>query len=252
MPGSDGSVSLSTENSSSGQVDMVLKTAAYDEMPGKSMTAFEELYIVRETEGKSEEIQVTDHREENSESRAVEIYQDLKVKNRVTGNLGDMTKAFGYTVEFTGLEPGKSYTVEGYDSKVFNADQSGNATIPLKLMCGKSVTILQLPKGAKYRITQEPSDHVAGFRVFSEDMADKGAKITQASGNGEDAAKELSTAFETVDLLDGTVVVLWENNRDLATITAVQSYFGIWAFAMVLVLAGLVMLIKKHNRYREE
>ena len=252
VPGSDGSVSLSTENSSSGQVDMVLKTAAYDEMPGNSMTAFEELYIVRETEGKSEEIQVTDHREENSESRAVEIYQDLKVKNRVTGNLGDMTKAFGYTVEFTGLEPGKSYTVEGYDSKVFNADQSGNATIPLKLMCGKSVTILQLPKGAKYRITQEPSDHVAGFRVFSEDMADKGAKITQASGNGEDAAKELSTAFETVDLLDGTVVVLWENNRDLATITAVQSYFGIWAFAMVPVLAGLMMLIKKHKRYREE
>lgn len=252
VPDSDGRVNLSTEDSSSGQVDMVLKTAAYDEMQGNSMTALEELYIVRETEGASEEIQVTDHRDESTGSRAVEIYQDLKVQNSVTGNLGDLTKTFSYTAEFTGLEPGKPYTVEGFDSKVFNADQSGNAMIPLKLMGGKSVTIMQLPKGAKYRITQEPSDHVAGFRLFSEDMADKGAKILNASGSNEDASKGLSTAFETVDLLDGTVVVLWENNRDLATITAVQSYFGIWALAMVPVLAGLMMLIKKHNRYREE
>ena len=252
VPGSDGSVSISTENSSSGQVDMILKTAAYDEMQGNSMTAFEELYIVRENEGESEEIQVTDHRDGNGSDRAVEIYQDLKVQNNVTGNLGDITKAFLYTAEFTGLEPGKAYTVEGYDSKVFNADQSGNATIPFKLVCGKSVTIKQLPKGAKYRITEEPSDHVAGFRIFSEDMEDKGAKILKASGSNEDASKGLSTEFETVDLLDGTVVVLWENNRDLATITAVQSYFSIWAFAMIPVLAGLMMLIKKHNRYREE
>lgn len=252
VPDSDVSTSLSTEDSTSGQVNMVLKTEGYEEMQGNSMTAFEELYIVKETEEESKEIHVEDHRDKNDGDRALEIYQDLKVQNNVTGNLGDLTKTFSYTVEFTGLEPGKSYAVEGYDRKVFNADQSGNATIPFKLMGGKGITVLQLPKGAKYRITQEPSDHVAGFRLFSEDMADKGANIIRDHGSSEDASTSLSTDFETVDLLDGTVVVLWENNRDLATITAVQSYSGIWMAALAIAIAGLMMLIKKHTRYREE
>ena len=84
-------------------------------------------------------------------------------------------------------------------------------------------------------------------------MADKGARIGKLEGsNGEDAAKALSTALETVDMFDGTVVVLWENNRDLATLTAVRSYLGIWAFALALVLTVTAALIIKSKRYREE
>ena len=252
VPGSYGSVTLTTKDSSSGQAGMVLKTEAYDEMQGNSMTTFEELYIVREDKNKSEEIQVTKNREKDDKNQELEIFQNLKVQNNVSGNLGDLSKAFNYTAEFTGLEAGMPYTVEGYDSKVFNADQSGNAMIPLKLKSGKSVTIKQLPKGAKYRITEEPSDHVAEFRVFSEDMADKGANILKNYGSNEDAAKGLSTEFEVVDLFDGTVVVRWENNRDLATITAVQSYTSIWACAMITAFAGLMMVIKKHTKSREE
>ena len=253
VPGSDGSVTLSTGNKTSGQTEMILRTAGYEEMQGHSMTAFEELYLVSEAEGESREVQVAEHKDINDTDQTVEIYQDLKVQKNVTGNLGDLTKVFEYTAEFSGLEPGKSYTVEGYDSKVFNADPSGNAEIPLKLMDDKSVTVKQLPKGANYRITEAASDHVSEFRLYSEDMADKGAKIIKAAGsNDEEAAKELATALETVDLFDGTVVILWENNRDLATITAVQSYIGIWGLAMALVLAGLAMLIIKHRKYREE
>ena len=77
------------------------------------------------------------------------------------------------------------------------------------------MTIKQLPKGAKYRITETASDHVASFEVFSEDMEDKGAKIEKVSGSNEDDIEEdLTTAFETVDVLDGTVVVAWENSKD--------------------------------------
>ena len=120
-------------------------------------------------------------------------------------------------------------------------------------MDGRNVTIKDLPKGAEYKITEAASDHVAEFEAFSEDMADKGAKIVLASGsNREDAAKELSTALETVDIFDGTVVIAWENNRDLATITAVQSYLGIWALATVLVLAGTAALLIKHTGYGQE
>lgn len=253
VPGSDGSVALSNGEKTSGQTEMVLKTDGYDEIRGHRITAFEELYAVSKVDGKDTEVLIAFHRDRNDSNQIVEFYQDLKVQKNVTGNLGDLTKVFEYTVEFTGLVPGQAYTVEGYDSKVFNADPSGNATIPLKLKDDCEVIIKQLPKGAKYRITEAASDHVAEFKVFSEDMADKGAKIVLASGsNDEEAAKALSTALETVDLFDGTVVVLWENNRDLATITAVQSYIGIWACALIPVLAGLALLIKKHNQYIEE
>ena len=175
------------------------------------------------------------------------------MKKNVTGNLGDTTKKFEYTAEFAGLVPGQAYEVEGDDEKTFNADPSGRASIPFALADGQEVRIKQLPKGAQYRITEKASDHVAGFKVYSEDMADKGAKIVLPSGsNGNDAAKPLSTELETVDQFDGTVVVLWENNRDLATVTAVQSYSGIWACGTAMAFAGLLMLILKRKKYREE
>lgn len=253
VPGSDSSVTLDAGTETSGQVEMVLSTEGYDEMDGYSMTAFEELYFIKNPEGESTETLVAEHKDINDSSQTVEIYQDLKIEKNVTGNLGDLSKVFEYTAELTGLVPGQAYTVEGYDEKVFNADPEGNATIPLKLMDNRSVTIRRLPKGAGYRVTEAASDHVAEFRAFSEDMADKGAKIVTASdSNGENVAKELSTALERVDLFDGTVVIVWENNRDLATITAVQSYLGIWACALAIVIAGTITLLIKHTKYKED
>ena len=214
VQGSDGSSKLSTENTTSGQVEVTLKTAGYDEIQGHSMTAFEELYLVSKTGETEKETLVAEHKDVTNKDQTVEVYQDLKVQKNVTGSLGDRTKEFEFTVELTGLDPEQSYTVEGYDSKTFNADPSGNAVIPLKLMDDTGVTIKQLPKGAKYRITETASDHIARFEVFSEDMADKGAKIDKASGSNEkDTEEDLSTAFETVDVLDGTVVVAWENSK---------------------------------------
>ena len=250
VPGSDGSAVLEDVTESDGDIDVILSTEGYENMQGHSMTAFEELYLISREDGKETETLVAEHKDINDSSQTVEIYQDLKVKKNVTGNLGDRSKVFEYTAAFTGLVPGLAYTVEGFDGKVFNADSSGCASIPLKLMDDTGVTIRQLPKGAAYQITEAASDHVSEFRILSEDMADSGAKIAQASGsNGEDAAKELSTALETVDIYDGTVVVVWENNRDLATLTAVQSHLGIWAVAVTLVIAGLMMLIIKKRHY---
>ena len=253
VPGSDGSVNLATGSKTSGQTEMKLKTDKFDEMRGRSMTAFEELYIILKINGADKEIPVAYHKDINDKSQTVEIFQDLKIQKNVSGNLGDLTKVFEYTAEFSDLVPGHAYTVEGDDEKTFNADNSGKATVPIRLKDDQKVTIKQLPKNAKYRITEAPSDHVAEYKVFSEDMADKGARIVKLEGsNGEDAAKALSTALETVDMFDGTVVVLWENNRDLATLTAVRSYLGIWAFALALVLTVTAALIIKSKRYREE
>jgi hypothetical protein len=204
-------------------------------------------------DGTDKEISVAYHKDSNDSSQTVEIYQDLKMQKNVTGNLGDLTKVFEYTAEFTDLVPNESYTVEGDDKKVFNADSSGKAKVPFKLRDNQKLVIKKLPKNAKYRITEEPSDHVAEYKVFSEDMTDKGAKIIKAEGNNSaEAAKALSTALETVDMFDGTVVVLWENNRDLATLTAVRSYLGAWACALVITIGGAIVLISKKKKYEGE
>ena len=253
VPVSDGSKSLRIGKKTSGETEVVLNTEKYDDMAGHSLTAFEELYIIERVDGTEKEILVAEHKDISDESQTVGIYQDLKVKKNVTGNLGDLTKVFEYSAAFTGLMPDTAYKVEGDDEKTFMSDASGKATIPIELMDDQKVTIRQLPKGAKYQITERASDHEAQFKVFSEDMAKKGARIVQAEGNTvEEEAKDISTAMETVDLFDGTVVVLWENNRDLATLTAVQSYTGIWGCATALVLAAVVTMLIKRRNYKED
>lgn len=238
VPDSDGSVALEPGEECSGQIEMILNTEKYDDMQGHSMSAFEELYLITDENGEEKEVLVASHKDASDENQTVKIYQDIRLQKKVTGNLGDHEKVFEFQVVFANLVPDQAYTVTGDDEKTFNADQSGKATIPVSLRDGQEVTVQQLPKGAKYWISEAPSDYKGKFRVFSEDMADKGAKITQPEGTGkEDDEDPLATAIETVDLFDGTVIVFWENNLEIATLTAVQSYTGIWAIALALALA---------------
>jgi len=153
-------------------------------------------------------------------------------------------------VTFTDLVPNVTYTVEGDDAKTFKAGTDGKATLKLKLKDDQSATIKKLPKSSTYIVTEAASDHVAEYKMFSEDMADKGAKIvTKQANNGAEAAKILATAKETVDLFDGTIVVLWKNNRDLATITGIQTRLGIWAGALSVTLAALIALIARRRKF---
>ena len=255
IPGSDGMAELTaTEANMNGSVQMTMDTAGYDNMYGHSMTAFEELYVIEKVDGADKEIKVAEHKDrtgdESSNPQTIGIYHDLKVKKNVTGNLGDLTKIFEYTVAFTDLVPDTTYTVEGDDAKTFKAEADGKATLELKLADDQSVTIRKLPKSATYTVTEAASDHVAEYRMFSEDMAGKGARIrVKEASNSAEAAELLSTAKETVDLFDGTVVVLWENNRDLATLTGVRTHLGIWAAAFALVLAGIAAIVIRRRRY---
>lgn len=251
VPESDGRTEMKTGSETSGKAEMILKTDKYDSMSGHSMTAFEELYMIENVNGTEKEILIAEHKDQKDGKQTVEIFQDLKIKKNVTGNLGDLTKVFEYTVEFTGLVPGSPYTIEGDDEKTFMADASGKASAALKLRDDQSAVIKKLPKGATYIVTEAASDHIAEYRVFSENMEGKGAKVTvKEASNGAEAAKMLSTAKETVDLFDGTIVVLWENNRDLATLTGLPTYTGIWAAGLAIALAGAIVLIARRKSER--
>ena len=156
---------------------------------------------------------------------------------------------FEFTIDFTGLVPDGAYDIEEDDEKTFMADADGNASIPVDLKDGQEAVIKRLPKSASYMITEAASDHVAGFRLFPEDMDEEDAKIIvrEASNEGE-ARKILSTAEETVDSMDGTIIVLWENNKDQATLTGLAGpdYPVYMAVLAVLVLAS-GLIIRKRN-----
>ena len=257
IPGSDGETALNAAADTSGSVEVRMDASGFDDISGSSITAYEELYIVVSENGTDKEIKIAEHKDRSGSAatnpQTVGICHDLKIKKNVTGNLGDLTKVFEYTAEFTGLVPGQAYRIEGDDEKTFMADQSGNASALIKLKDGQTAVIKELPKGASYKVTEAASDHVAEYRMFSEDMADKGAKIIRSEdSNGEDAARPLTTAAETVDLLDGTVVILWENNRDLATLTGVITYTGIRAAALAAVLACMAAMVIYRRRYAAE
>lgn len=254
IPGSDGKADIDGAKTTSGSVVVKMDASKFDEMSGSSITAFEELYIVVNDNGTDKEFRVAEHKDRSGRAdtnpQTVGIFHDLKVRKNVTGNLGDLTKVFEYTAEFTGLEPGQAYRIEGDDEKTFMADSSGKASAAIRLKDGQTAVVRALPKGATYKVTEAASDHIAEYRIFSEDMADKGAKIIRAEdSNGADAGRILATAVETVDMFDGTVVILWENNRDLATLTGMTTYTGIQAGAFALVTAGLVWMLIRRKRY---
>ena len=160
VPDSDGCVELNGLPGTSGEVEMILKTEKYDEMSGHSMTAFEELYIVETEDETEKETLIAEHKDTNDSAQTVEVFQDIKVRKNVTGNLGDLTKVFEYTVEFTGLVPGSAYRIEGDDEKTFMADDDGMASVPLKLKDDQEAVIKKLPKSATYKVTEAASDHI--------------------------------------------------------------------------------------------
>ena len=251
---SDGTVNVSTGSKRSGKVEMILKTEKYDDIQGHSMTAFEELYMVVKENGADKEIPVAYHKDLNDGKQTVEIYHDLIIQKKVTGNLGDRAKEFEYTAEFTDLVPNQSYAAEGDDEKVFNADVSGTATVPFRLRDGEKVTIKRLPKNSHYRITEAPSDHAAEYSVSSEDMAEAGARILQPEGDKyEDTGSALSTALETVDMFDGTVVVLWKNNRETAPLTGFAGINYLVYGSLIAILTSItIAVLRRHKRYCEE
>ena len=258
VPGSDGSVSLTPEEETSGKIEMILNAEKYENMQGHSLTAFEELYMIISKDGKDTERLVAEHKDTGDKKQTAGIYQDLVIKKKVRGG-GDRKRTFSFTISFTHLVPDTAYEIEGDDAKTFMSDPSGKATVPLGLASGGQVTVKQLPKGAQYRITEKASDHVASFSISSEDMENKGAKIAKATGsNSADTSRDLTTAHETVDLLDGTVVVKWENSRHIISpetgdISGLATY-SVLAFAAVASLAVFTAgrMINKRKEIRNE
>lgn len=202
------------------------------------------------------------------------VSHDLVLKKNVTGNLGDRTKLFEFTISLTGLEKNRVYTTQtpakdtGDASTVdivsasvgtknsgssFTSDGSGSATILVKLKDDDVFVINGLPLSSQYRVNEAASDHVAKYEITSSSSGtgQKAPVIAVNSGtNGQISDRALSTGTETVDRYDETVTVRYINNRDLATITGVPGMDWIaWAAAAILLMISAAGLMRRRRIY---
>ena len=191
---------------------------------------------------------------------------DLILKKKVTGNLGDLTKEFEFTVKLEGLAPGKEYEKAAEQSitapvKAFKADAAGEAELHLKLKGGEEVCIPGLPEGAAYRITEAASDHVASYRLAAEQIEteslaeDVGAAgpafAKEADTNGFLSDLSLATERETVDPGEKIVRVTFTNNRDLSPLTGIPARGLFLAVCLAMICLALTVYQWKKTRRGE-
>jgi hypothetical protein len=217
---------------------------------------------------------------------------DVVVTNNVTGNLGDVTKEFEYTVTLTGLEKNKLYTtnIDAQDkdgkkttsqsaeiqpiagskgsvdtsAKTFTTDAEGNATFMIKLADDEVMVFNALPATSRYTVEEHESDHIASFT--SESTEPDTWKMTLGEKANPHSDTALSTNEETVDAIsnvpdrqregsednDGTVTIKFRNHRDLMTPTGLP-YYGNHIYVLVsLIGAAIVFFIVRRRKDASE
>jgi hypothetical protein len=154
---------------------------------------------------------------------------DLVVTNNVTGNLGDITKEFEYTVSLTGLEKNRTYTTTipaqdkrpdapvGYETssgadieadragkgsidaerKTFTSDADGSASFRIRLADDETMVLNALPATSKYQLTEQASDHIASFKAESTEP--ETWIMTKSSDANTHSDMTIATNTETVD-----------------------------------------------------
>jgi len=201
------------------------------------------------------------------------VTQDVVLKKNVTGNLGDRDKYFEFTVTLSGLGSNTTYvtnemaeTGEASTREIisvtsgtklggssFRSNASGEAVLTVKLMDDDIFVLDDLPLRAQYTVCEAASDHVAKYAVTSSnnETGAQGAVIASAAGTNDNISnQELTTGTETVDRGDGTVTILFTNNRDLATITGVPGLsYTIYAGIALLLAAAAAAIIRRRKLY---
>lgn len=217
---------------------------------------------------------------------------DVVVTNNVTGNLGDITKEFEYTVTLTGLEKNKEYTTNvaaeekasvnqtsasaelqaltsggkgtiDATNKKFTSDADGNATFRIKLADDEVMVFNALPATAKYKVEELASDHIASFS--SESTKDATWVHVEKTKANTQSGSAITTSIETVDAVsnvagrnnaennDGTVTIKFRNHRDLVTPTGLP-YYGdfVYVIAALAAAAAVAFAVKRRKSSVEE
>lgn len=162
-----------------------------------------------------------------------------------------------------GMQPASCLAEDG---KSFTTDDSGKVTFLADLKDDDVLVINSLPRSASYKIKEQVSDHVAQYNIVSTNTstADKpvfaetahtpgGTDAAHLGKANDDAGMELSTETEYVDRYDGTVIITFRNNRDIATLTGIAGIdYMVYAAVFAILTAGTALIFRRRREYAEE
>ena len=159
----------------------------------------------------------------------------LSISKAVTGNMGDKSKYFEFTVTLTG-EEGKTYPQE-YTVTSTTSNGNNPTTIELGkpatvyLRDGETFTIENLPKGMTYKVVEAEAENYT--------TTIDGASSTDRTANGE--------------IADADVTVKYVNDYDNGTIdTGITTDNLPYIVLMgIVVLAGVAMIAKRRMAHND-
>ena len=176
-------------------------------------------------------------------------------------------------VKMYDMEPASCLAADG---KSFTTNSTGEVTFKVNLKDGDILVLNSLPMYASYQVTEQASDHVAQYNIVSTNKREyvapvRGRRIgeaavfteegytpggTDAEYRGKantDSNQELSTELEFVDRFDGTVTIIYRNNRDLATLTGIAGLdYMVYAAALAILSAFALLIVRRRREYAEE
>ena len=152
------------------------------------------------------------------------------------------------------------------DGKSFTTDASGKVSFKVNLRDDEILVLNALPRTASYQVKEQASDHVAQYNIVStnKDQTNKAlfTETGHTSGGDDaehlgaantDADQELSTKVEYVDRYDGTVTIIFQNNRDIATLTGIAGIdYVLYAAALGILGMAAMLIVRRRREYAEE
>ncbi len=186
---------------------------------------------------------------------------------------GDVTSP---SVKMYDMTPASSLSADG---KSFTTDSTGAVSFKVKLKDDDVLVVNSLPRSASYEVKEQASDHVAQYNIISSNNSGAGGAICAKKAVGyrevpvftetghtpggnddahlgkanKDANAELSTETEFVDRYDDTVTIIFQNNRDVATLTGIAGLdYMVYAAVLALLFAAALMIVRRRREYAEE
>ncbi len=134
------------------------------------------------------------------------------LKKVIDGNMASADDVFTFYITLTGLEAGTEYSFS--NEQMFTTKDDGSADVTVTLKGGESVSLMRLPIGATYKITEEASEYIAKYTITD---AQKTGKISQSSNSNDEANTSLATMDEQVDEKEEITVTFTNKKEDLTT-----------------------------------
>ncbi|MBR2744466.1 MAG: LPXTG cell wall anchor domain-containing protein [Clostridia bacterium] len=136
-------------------------------------------------------------------------YVDITIKKAVTGN-NEVNEEYTIEVELNNLTANKTYQLSNDTS--FKSDGEGSANVSVKLSNNQSITLKDIPVGAKYKAFEYAGDYVSSYVIT--DSSNIGS-IANTSNRNSKANTSLATATETAD--EGENVTITFTNKKTVT-----------------------------------